>query len=526
MERTIAAFVNLLGFILLMIAPAGVIFCHEARNDLGELYQPGQHLIPAGGKTIAHLRAFSFDRRKESLNFSTMPVLPPSAERLKNSILNSSRSAGVESYIVDTVAVVSTYDTTRYAFGHNSSGSVISISVNKWTNGQWVDSCRYLYGTIGYMLTESFDEWTNSQWVNVDSTTYTFDPSGNELAQMDEQWTNGRWVNVDSVAYTYDAFGNLFSVLEELWTSGQWVNDWRYTYTYDEYGNTSSILEESWTNGQWVNDRRYTNTTDSNGQTLSGVTEQWTNNQWVNVESTTYTYYGSGAIFTEVYEQWADSQWVNSDSTVFTYDANGNELAQSVEQWTNSQWVNSDSTTFTYGANGNKLTQLDEQWTNGKWIDVDRTTYAYGPNGLETSAKYEIWRDSLWVPADGDLYFSDGTGNYSYYDACNITTIYGSVGTGVISANVIPTYFSLSQNYPNPFNPSTIIQFTVPSNGHAVLKVFNVLGQEVVTLFEGEAAAGIHHQVEFNASNLASGIYFSRLEFGGQMEVKKMLLLK
>ena len=132
----------------------------------------------------------------------------------------------------------------------------------------------------------------------------------------------------------------------------------------------------------------------------------------------------------------------------------------------------------------------------------------------------------FWVPADGLLYLSDGAGNNSYYDACNITDIYELLTTGVISANVVPTYFSLSQNYPNPFNPSTIIQFTVPSNGHAVLKVFNVLGQEVVTLFEGEAAAGINHQVEFDASNLASGIYFSRLEFGGQMQVKKMLLLK
>jgi len=90
----------------------------------------------------------------------------------------------------------------------------------------------------------------------------------------------------------------------------------------------------------------------------------------------------------------------------------------------------------------------------------------------------------------------------------------------------IPLEFSLSQNYPNPFNPSTMIQFTVPSNGHAVLKIFNVLGQEVATLFNGEATTGVNHQVEFNASNLASGIYFSRLEFDGKSQMKKMLLLK
>ena len=90
----------------------------------------------------------------------------------------------------------------------------------------------------------------------------------------------------------------------------------------------------------------------------------------------------------------------------------------------------------------------------------------------------------------------------------------------------IPAVFALSQNYPNPFNPTTAIQFTVPSNGRAVLKVFNVLGQEIATLFDGEAAVGVIHQVQFNASNLSSGVYFSRLEFDGNVQMRKMLLLK
>ena len=64
------------------------------------------------------------------------------------------------------------------------------------------------------------------------------------------------------------------------------------------------------------------------------------------------------------------------------------------------------------------------------------------------------------------------------------------------------------------------------SNGRAVLKVFNILGQEIATLYDGVAAAGEYHQVIFDASRLASGIYFSRLEFGGKMQMKKMLLLK
>jgi Secretion system C-terminal sorting domain len=89
-----------------------------------------------------------------------------------------------------------------------------------------------------------------------------------------------------------------------------------------------------------------------------------------------------------------------------------------------------------------------------------------------------------------------------------------------------PKVFELSQNFPNPFNPSTNIQFTVPADGRVMLKVYNTLGQEVATLFDGVAAAGQYNQATFDASRLASGIYFSRLEFGGKMQIKKMLLLK
>jgi hypothetical protein len=98
--------------------------------------------------------------------------------------------------------------------------------------------------------------------------------------------------------------------------------------------------------------------------------------------------------------------------------------------------------------------------------------------------------------------------------------------TATVNVGAAPRVFSLDQNYPNPFNPSTTIQFTVPNDGRATLRVYNAIGQEVATLFNDEAAAGVVHEVQFSGSNLASGIYFSRLEFGGKMQANKMLLLK
>jgi hypothetical protein len=97
----------------------------------------------------------------------------------------------------------------------------------------------------------------------------------------------------------------------------------------------------------------------------------------------------------------------------------------------------------------------------------------------------------------------------------------------IVEVNVVaPKVFELKQNYPNPFNPSTTIEFTVPENGKATVKVFDMLGREVATLFNDIAEAGQYHQVKFNASNLASGIYFTRLQFGDKIQLKKMMLVK
>jgi hypothetical protein len=132
----------------------------------------------------------------------------------------------------------------------------------------------------------------------------------------------------------------------------------------------------------------------------------------------------------------------------------------------------------------------------------------------------------------GSLIWNDAqNATYAAAHASELARIFSSytMGIGIVAVKpnpIVATVLNLAQNYPDPFNPSTTIQFTIPSNGRAVLKVFNVLGQEVATLFDGETTAGTNHQAQFNGSNLASGIYFSRLEFGGKMQVKKMLLLK
>ena len=88
-----------------------------------------------------------------------------------------------------------------------------------------------------------------------------------------------------------------------------------------------------------------------------------------------------------------------------------------------------------------------------------------------------------------------------------------------------PTQYILSQNYPNPFNPSTTIEFTLPRSENTTLKIYNILGAEITTIVSAKLQAGVH-KYEFHSSNLASGVYYYKIEAGNFIQIHKMIYLK
>lgn len=89
----------------------------------------------------------------------------------------------------------------------------------------------------------------------------------------------------------------------------------------------------------------------------------------------------------------------------------------------------------------------------------------------------------------------------------------------------LPSEFSLAQNYPNPFNPSTTIQFALPKSGYVKGVVHDIIGREIATLLDGEMTAG-NHSLDWDATNVLSGVYFFRIQAGNHSLVIKMILLK
>ncbi len=118
-----------------------------------------------------------------------------------------------------------------------------------------------------------------------------------------------------------------------------------------------------------------------------------------------------------------------------------------------------------------------------------------------------------YVGNDGDLVAVDGI------------KLLGFTSTDIENEEIVVTEFKLSQNFPNPFNPSTTIKYSIPEASKVSLTIFNLLGEKVSTLVNEVKSAGSYN-VDFNASNLSSGVYLYKLQAGSFMQTQKMILLK
>jgi len=165
---------------------------------------------------------------------------------------------------------------------------------------------------------------------------------------------------------------------------------------------------------------------------------------------------------------------------------------------------------------------------------TELNNYGFEVERYAISAERQAWEKIGFVNGNGN---SNSPKNYSYEDK-NVTAGNYSYRlkqidndgqfeySKIIEVDLgVPTKFELSQNYPNPFNPTTRIKFSLPEAGNVKLTLFNVLGQEVKILANESKESGVHI-INFDASDLNSGIYVYKLEAGAFTQTRKMTLLK
>jgi hypothetical protein len=164
-----------------------------------------------------------------------------------------------------------------------------------------------------------------------------------------------------------------------------------------------------------------------------------------------------------------------------------------------------------YGFDVERRSVSSQSSTANSWRKIG---FAEG-NGTSNTAHIYLYTDAS--VSSGTYAYRlkqiDNDGIYKYSSEAEITIVVAKV-------------LALNQNYPNPFNPTTTITFTLAQDGFTTLKIFDVLGREVTTLVNGVMKSGVMNTVSFNASKLSSGVYFSRLEAGSFVSIKKLILIK
>ena len=145
--------------------------------------------------------------------------------------------------------------------------------------------------------------------------------------------------------------------------------------------------------------------------------------------------------------------------------------------------------------------------------------------GMKIPIDYSI-NDADGSRREGILTLSQANQDQSWNDPSRwVSTWIGDKMTDVNNDDLSVNTYGLSQNYPNPFNPSTVINYSIAEAGMVSLKVFNILGQEVMSLVDANQNAG-QYQVKFDASQLSTGLYIYRIQSGSFVSSRKMMLLK
>lgn len=251
--------------------------------------------------------------------------------------------------------------------------------------------------------------------------------------------------------------------------------------------------------------------------------------------------------------------WVSGSHTTTCDGTSGTSLPAGATPW--NAPINSTSTTFSY------VLEVDGEYDfvclfhpsmtgmiMATPLPVELTSFtAYLNAGFaelqwntateSNNSGFEIQRKTIggWEKVG----FVQGHGTTTYEHSYNFRDDVGKINSDVISYRLkqidfngsydystevqinktAPSDFSLKQNFPNPFNPSTQISFSVPQTSHILLKVYDTNGREVATLINQNKVAG-NYAVDFNASSLASGIYYYTITAGSYTATKKMILMK
>jgi hypothetical protein len=395
------------------------------------------------------------------------------------------------------------------------------------SSSSWVDDSLYEYSYNNKNLLDTFTvHKRNNSGVLENTYQETYDYISNDRISFSNQftWSNGHWSEYNRYYYSYYGNGNLALINGHTKKENGWLYVNKKSYYWDVLNDTVRITFEAldifygiW-RFFWKEEFSYDSL---NSLIKKEKFEYYSLNIWRPEIRNLYFYDNNGNNNENIRQEWnnTDSSWVNDYRYLYEYDLNNVLLSIVYQDWQQDSldWKNVWRETYTYTPQNNIDAMFKETWTPVTgWSNYVLRNYYYDVNYNWTEKLTQLWDGSTWK---------------DYYR--HLATWQQPVS--VIEETAITSSFNLFQNYPNPFNPSTKIKFTLPDKdnplpggargGLITLKVYDILGNEIITLVNEEKSPGTY-ELEFDGSRLTSGMYFYTLKAGGYLETKKMILLK
>ena len=362
--------------------------------------------------------------------------------------------------------------------------------------------------------------WIDDSWVNDLMWENHYNESNLIFDVYIYESISNEWEPRTHVVRIYDDRNNI-EYFEEYWQDSIWINLRRYVKTFDDNNNLIYWEYQVWKDSLWQTLNRNYITLDAQNNRIEDLTENWVDGNWVKYSRKNY-FYSEDLLTESVFKLWIDSMWINSSKRLYHYDLRNLLIQEAYEIWDN-DWQNDTRIIYSYDEAQNLTNSLKEKWSNEQWENYEHKNYSYDADNNNTEILCQRWADGSWI-------------NF-FKDIMTYIPI-----TSFKNRMLLSTEFRLSQNYPNPFNPTTTIKYSIPNvetlhqaragqvarslqSFNVELKIYDVLGKEVITIVNQKQKSG-NYEVEFDGSELTSGIYFYRLQGGDFENTKKMILLK
>ncbi|MBC8192235.1 MAG: T9SS type A sorting domain-containing protein [FCB group bacterium] len=394
------------------------------------------------------------------------------------------------------------------SFGANNierGGKTISMTHPVETNDYaWVNYLRMSkrYDSLQYIVEDTWASWQGETWVNSSTMTFTYDENHELLQRLQLSWDDTEWINYRRHSYIYNTDGERIERLTERWSEDHWDNYQRFSYGYSENGFMIYVLYEPWVAETWINDSQEFHSYNDSGLRDSIIAETWFGSAWSADWKNTY-YYNPDSTLSEIYwYQWVDGVWEYNQKAIYTYDADGILL---------------------------QIMYMN--WESGNWVDYLRSTFSYDANGLLHTETNDFWGYSGWPPII--QWLPSNQYKYSYDEAENLTETIWTRWLEIVNIEDQmhrPLTFLLSQNFPNPFNPTTTISFKLPEISTVSLTIYDVKGQEIISIQNGIKPPG-NYEVLWGGldrfgNQVSTGVYFCRLDAGDYSKTIKMVCLR